>query len=72
MFHIKCKQCATNHPDGSPSGQLVGSGSILSLHNTSEGPIAYVKCPDGHTVVVPYGREWLIEKRRDEAKSTAA
>ena len=40
MFDITCHICDTTY--------LVGSGSISSFHNTSEGPIAYVTCPEGH------------------------
>lgn len=43
MFYIHCPQCERSH--------LVGTGSIVSLHNTSEGVIAYVKCPEGHITV---------------------
>lgn len=46
MFNLHCHLCGSN--------QLVGSRSILSLHNTSRGVIAYARCPQGHTVVVDF------------------
>ena len=46
MFKLHCHLCEADH--------LVGSRSILSMHNTSEGVIAYARCPQGHTVVVDF------------------
>jgi hypothetical protein len=43
MYDIHCPTCATRY--------LVGSGAIDSFHNTSEGPIAYVRCPEGHRLI---------------------
>ncbi len=43
MFTIHCHHCDRQY--------LLGSRSIGSLHNTSEGPIAYVTCPEGHRLV---------------------
>jgi hypothetical protein len=43
MLYIHCPQCERSH--------LVGTRSIVSFHNTSEGVIAYVKCPEGHITV---------------------
>ncbi len=43
MFDIHCHLCDERY--------LVGSRSIGSFHNTSEGPIAYVTCPEGHHLV---------------------
>jgi hypothetical protein len=40
MLNIFCPQCERSH--------LVGTRSIVSVHNTSEGVISYVKCPEGH------------------------
>ncbi len=40
MLQIHCHECQQHH--------LVGTRSIVSLHNTSEGVVAYVKCPKGH------------------------
>ena len=54
MFLLHCSGC---DPDGGRR-HLVGTTSLLSLHNTADGPIAYVRCPNGHTVVIPYGREY--------------
>jgi hypothetical protein len=40
MYDIFCPHCNKRF--------LVGTASIDSFHNTSEGPAAYVKCPQGH------------------------
>jgi hypothetical protein len=42
MFDIHCHICDLRY--------LVGSSSINSLHNTSDGPVAYVECPKGHSL----------------------
>lgn len=52
MFLLHCSGCG--HDEG--QRHLVGTNSLLSLHNTSDGPIAYVRCPNGHTVVISYGK----------------
>ena len=59
MFLLHCSGC--DHDEG--QRHLVGTNSLLSLHNTSDGPIAYVRCPNGHTVVIPYGREYDFPPR---------
>jgi hypothetical protein len=43
MFDIHCHICNCRY--------LVGTRSITSFHNTSEGPVAYVRCPRGHTLL---------------------
>jgi hypothetical protein len=43
MFDIHCQACQRRY--------LVGSRSIRSFHNTSEGPVAYVQCPHGHQLL---------------------
>ena len=43
MFDIHCPTCRRRY--------LVGSRSIRSFHNTTEGPIARVDCPRGHRLV---------------------
>jgi hypothetical protein len=43
MFDIHCHHCETRY--------LLSLSQIDSLHNTSEGPIAYATCPRGHHVV---------------------
>ena len=53
MFLLHCSGC----DDDEGQRHLVGTNSLLSLHNTSDGPIAYVRCPNGHVVVIPYGRD---------------
>ncbi len=47
MFDIHCHVCDRRY--------LVGSRSIQSFHNTSEGPVAYVRCPHGHHLVRSFG-----------------
>lgn len=49
MLTIHCHRCSTTH--------LVGTRSIVSMHQTSEGPVAYVRCPEGHLTVTEFGRE---------------
>lgn len=48
MFTIHCHICDEE--------LLVGSRSIVSMHETSDGPIAYVRCPHGHLVVHEFRR----------------
>ena len=73
MFLLHCSGCG--HDEG--GRHLVGTDLLLSLHNTSDGPIAYVRCPNGHTVVIPYGREYLpprpawLDRHRDTAADIA-
>jgi hypothetical protein len=43
MFDIHCHRCDRPY--------LVGTRSIVSFHNTSEGPVAYVSCPQGHVLL---------------------
>lgn len=43
MFDVHCPVCDQRY--------LVGSRSITSFHNTSDGPIAYLACPAGHHLV---------------------
>lgn len=43
MYDIHCPTCDKRY--------LIGSRSITSFHNTSDGPIAYVTCPAGHHLV---------------------
>ncbi len=76
MFLLHCSGCA----EAEGQRHLVGTDSIQSLHNTADGPIAYVRCPHGHTVVIPYGREyanpprpaWLDDEDRSAACGPAA
>jgi hypothetical protein len=46
MFDLYCHICGMDHE--------VGSESVLSAHRISDGTIAYVRCPEGHTVVVDF------------------
>ena len=43
MFLHHCTHCDRDY--------LVSARAIASFHNTSEGPIAYVRCPEGHLAV---------------------
>lgn len=43
MFDIYCPHC--------DSPFLMSSTQIISTHRTSNGPVAYVKCPHGHLLV---------------------
>lgn len=43
MYDIHCPICSKRY--------LIGTRSINSFHNTSDGPIAYVSCPAGHHLV---------------------
>ncbi len=43
MFNLHCHICDQTY--------LVGTRSIVSFHNTSEGPVAYARCPEGHLTV---------------------
>ncbi len=63
MLHINCPDCSRSY--------LVGTRSILSIHNTSEGVIAYVKCPEGHTTINT-GTPSSIEKIDAGAERTLA
>lgn len=49
MLTIHCHRCSRSH--------LVGTRSIVSMHHTSEGPVAYVRCPEGHLTMQEFGRE---------------
>jgi hypothetical protein len=46
MYALFCHHCGHSH--------LMGARSILSLHNTSEGVIAYVRCPEGHELFTTF------------------
>ena len=42
-FDAYCHHCDTRF--------LIQASAVRSVHNTSEGPIAYVTCPHGHHLV---------------------
>ena len=48
MFDVHCHHCDRRY--------LVGTRSIASFHNTSDGPIAYLRCPEGHLLVRNFRR----------------
>lgn len=43
MYDIHCPHCEARW--------LVSSRAIRSMHNTSDGPLAYVECPKGHLLM---------------------
>jgi len=43
MFDIYCPHCESPY--------LMSTPQIISTHRTSNGPVAYVKCPHGHLLV---------------------
>lgn len=53
MLQIHCPQCERRY--------LVGTRSIRSMHNTSEGVVVYVRCPEGH-LTINTGTASAIEK----------
>lgn len=48
MFSIFCPQCNKRH--------LVGTRRIVRFENTADGPVAQVKCLQGHLVTTDFGR----------------
>lgn len=46
MFLHHCTHCGRDY--------LVGTRSLVSFHNTSDGPVGYVRCPEGHLSVVAF------------------
>ena len=42
-FDAYCHHCDTRY--------LLTTSSLRSMHNTSEGPIAYAVCPHGHHLI---------------------
>lgn len=40
MIHVHCPACSIWY--------FVGTGSIAMLHNTDNGPVAEMSCPEGH------------------------
>lgn len=44
MYRIHCRRANIDH--------IVGSDRVLSAHRTSDGVVAYVRCPCGDVVVV--------------------
>lgn len=47
-FDVHCHVCDARY--------LIQSSGIQSLHNTSEGPIAYAQCPHGHRLIRRFRR----------------
>ncbi len=43
MFDIYCPHCERHH--------LLETKQIISTHQTGDGPIAYVRCPNDHLVI---------------------
>ncbi len=46
MYALHCPTCQLTH--------LMGNRSIVSLHNTSEGPVGLVRCPEGHELLTTF------------------
>ncbi len=46
MLIIHCHLCDSN--------QLIGYGKLISVNNTSEGPVAYARCNHGHLTMSHY------------------
>lgn len=46
MFDLWCRTCGRTY--------LVGTRRLLSLHNTSRGPLGCARCPEGHLTVVAF------------------
>lgn len=42
-FDVHCHHCNTRY--------LIQASAVGSIHNTSEGPVAYATCPKGHHLV---------------------
>ena len=62
MFDVHCRHCEATY--------LVGSSSIVSFLNTSEGPIAHVRCPTDH-LLVRYFRADRTQMLSDDADRAA-
>ncbi len=43
MIHLHCPVCSIRY--------FVGTGSITMLHDTDDGPVAELSCPEGHTLL---------------------
>lgn len=52
METTQCPQCN--------NGATLGSESIESSHRTGAGPIAYVRCPNGHRFLT-YLTQWTTQ-----------
>ena len=48
MLTIRCGHCQKRY--------LVGTRSIVSLSHTTDGPVGYVRCPEGHITATDFGR----------------
>lgn len=46
MFTFRCNRCDTTHTGS--------SRDVVSVHATSQGRIAYVRCPLGHLSVLSF------------------
>lgn len=46
MFQLWCRTCGTAY--------LVGARRLISLRNTSRGPVGYARCPEDHVTVVAF------------------
>jgi len=46
MFDLHCQVCDRRY--------LVDTSSLISLHNTSDGPVVHARCPHGHRNAVHF------------------
>ena len=53
MINFHCNRCGTAHTGT--------SRDLVSTHRTSEGPIAYVRCPHGHLSVVAFDSKTALD-----------
>lgn len=58
MFSITCHRCGHR--------ELTTTRSILSLHNTSEGPVAYVRCSKGHPTLTWFRTQITVNVDDDD------
>ncbi len=63
MLFIHCPECDHRY--------MVGTRSIVSMHNTSDGVLAYVRCPEGH-VTLNTGSPSALEKAHAGRERTLA
>ncbi len=43
QFDVHCHHCDRRY--------LIQASSVQSIHNTSDGPVAYATCPAGHRLI---------------------
>ena len=63
MFDLWCPTCQRTY--------LVGPRRLLSLRNTSRGPVGHARCPDGHVTVVEFRLPSPVPGRQPQPGSAA-